>query len=272
MTNFAAFVLSSGRCGTQWLEQNLGDAFPDVAQVAHEPLYMDYFPRRLFGLGRPDPAGETRTVIAHGDRIEGILRWSHFIECGWPAYAAIQYYAERFRDRIRVVHLVRHPVPTASSMVTHGYYSVPSGHHVTDRALLTPWDEGTLFHEYRARWANLSAFEKCLYFWAELQARALRIEGELGIPWLRIRYEDLFEGDALDRLLDFLELPRRPAIYEALKQPKDGYRMVSRQGWDPRSVADHPRVIELAKRLGYDALAVDAERIRRRYLAGAGQE
>ncbi len=263
---YCAFFLSSGRCGTQWLAQHLGDAYPDLAEVTHEPLYMDYFPRQLLARGDPNPHGATRVVIAHADRVEALLRWGHYIECGWPCYAAIRYFALRFKDAFRIVHLTRHPVPSASSMVTHGYYSGPS-HHVTDRALLTPWDGGVAFPEYRDRWNAMSAYEKCLYFWAEVHDLGLRLEGDLGLPWLRVRYEDLFHGDALDRLLAFLDLPRRRAIYAARGQPRDGYRRVGMSELDPRAIERHPRVVAVAELLGYDAGEVDEERIRRRYVA-----
>jgi hypothetical protein len=265
MNEYAAFVLSSGRCATQWLAQNLGDAYPDVAEVTHEPLYMDYFPRQMRARPDPDPAGDTRAVLAHADRIESLLRWSRYIECGWPCYAAIPYFARRFAGRLRIVHLTRHPLTSASSMLTHGYYSAASGHHVTDRALPTPWDEAVLFPGYREHWQAMTAFEKCLYFWAELHGLALKMEGELGVPWLRLRYEDLFHGDALDRILDFLDLPRRRSIYAARNQPTDGYRRTARTEWNPRLIERHPRVIEIAARLGYDATEVDEDSLRQRY-------
>jgi len=271
MQTFAAFILSSGRCGTQWLARHLGDTYPDIAEITHEPLYMDYFPRRMLGHPTPEAGGDTAKVLAHADHVEALLRWGNYLECGWPSYAALPYLAERFKKHVRIVHLTRHPVTSASSMVTHGYYSAPTGHMVTDRALPTPFDAGVAFPDYRERWNGFTAFEKCLYFWTEMHHFALALEARAGVPWLRLSYEDIFGGDGLDRLLVFLDLPRRRSIFAALAQQTDGYRRTSAADWDPQTVGRHPRTIETAARIGYDALKVDEAGIRRRYMApGAG--
>ena len=54
----AIFILSTGRCGTQWIASELGRAFPEL-HVAHEPLRNEYFPRRMLSAKTPlalDPA------------------------------------------------------------------------------------------------------------------------------------------------------------------------------------------------------------------------
>ena len=43
MDNFAFFIISTGRCGTQWLAQQLKQQLP-AARVEHEPLAYDYDP------------------------------------------------------------------------------------------------------------------------------------------------------------------------------------------------------------------------------------
>jgi hypothetical protein len=262
----ATFVLSTGRCGTQWLSKNLAAHYGDLLAVVHEPHHREYLPRRLLGIADPRQWPTIRLIDGHIAAIERELAARSYVECGWPCYGALPYFAKRFAGRMRVVHLVRHPVPSAASMVTHLYYhDRPDG--LTEKALLTPTDAGAALPDYAGRWAGLSRFEKCLYFWGEITLLGLRWERELGVPWLRLRSENLFGGDGLDRLLDFLGVPRRPPIYAERNTQFDAYVMGTRVRLEAeaQSIGDHPRIVELARQLGYDPLAVDAQRLKARY-------
>lgn len=63
----ATFVLSTGRCGTQWLAQALGAAMGNRIRVEHEPLHNDYAPRRMLGAGDPAalPPRAAECVLRH---------------------------------------------------------------------------------------------------------------------------------------------------------------------------------------------------------------
>jgi hypothetical protein len=270
--SFATFFLSAGRCGTQWLAKNLQDAYGDLAVVTHEPIKRDYNPRRLLGLRDPKklkPYFKTdfAAVIArHVDAIEEHLKTYRYIECGWPCYGALRSLAERLAGRIRIVHLTRHPVPSAMSMLTHSYYHKTFLGKVEYFALLTPSDAGISFPEYRDRWQEMNRLEKCLYFWAEVNTLGLVLERELGIPWLRIKSEDLFEADGLDRLLDFLELPRREQIYVARVTQIDAWRHFTSEAIDDtKAIARHPKIMAVAIMLGYEPLSFDLSALRQRY-------
>lgn len=87
------------------------------------------------------------------------------------------------------------------------------------------------------------------------------------MPWLRLRSEDLFGGDGLDRLLDFIGVPRREPIYAERNKRFDAYVMGTRvrlEG-EAQSIRDHPRIVEIARQAGYDALAIDTQRLKARY-------
>jgi hypothetical protein len=265
----AAFFLSSGRCGTQWLAKHLWDCYHDRAFVTHEPLRSNYLPRQLLGLKDPLASENASQILNHAQ-----LEKTDYVECGWPCYGAIPHFAKRFRGRVRIVHLPRHPIWSASSMVTHAYYRVPPRRdRLTERALLTPFDAGMRFPEYRQRWQQLNEFEKCLYFWAEVHALGLELQKTLGVPWLRIKSEELFTEAGLARLLAFLELPERDTMRAALGQRVDHFSFKTDAAWDVASIERHPRVVEVAEALGYDSVAADEKSIRERYRAersGAG--
>jgi hypothetical protein len=263
----ATFVLSTGRCGTQWLAKNLIEHYGDLLAVTHEPYGHEYRPRQLLSIDEPDQWPTRALLDRHLAAIEKDLESRPYVECGWQCYGPLPYFAMRLGARLQVVHLVRHPVPTAASLSTHLYYH-PRREQLNEQALPTPWDAGVAMPEYRERWAAMSRFEKCLYFWAEINLLALRLGWQLGPPWLRLRSEDLFGGDGLGRLLEFLGLPRREAISAARQQPYDAYAQGTRVRLEAelKTIADHPRVVALARTLGYDALDFDRDRLMARYV------
>ncbi len=265
--NAATFVLSTGRCGTQWLAKNLIDHYADLLAVTHEPYKHDYLPRRLLGIDDPARWPTIALLDRHVAAIEQDLESKPYIECGWPCYGPLPYFARRLSGRVRVVHLVRHPVPTAASLLTHLLYHPRRG-RLTGQALPMPCDAGVAMPEYHVRWAALSRFEKCLYFWAEINLLGLRLERQLGVPWLRLRSEDLFDGDGLDRLLAFIGLPRREPIYAARPRPYDGHAQGTRVEFEAGldALGDHPRIVALARTLGYDAFDFDRARLNARYV------
>ena len=267
--NAATFVLSTGRCGTQWLAQNLADHYGDLLAVTHEPHNREYLPRQLLGIDDPARWPSIALIDSHIAAIEQDLASKSYVECGWPCYGPLRYFVKRLSGQVRVVHLVRHPVPTAASMVTHLCYHSRTD-QLSEKALLTPSDGGVAMPEYAERWASLSRFEKCLYFWGEIALLALRYERQLGVPWLRVRCEDMFSGDALDRVLAFIGLPRREAMYAARQTKFDSYPMGTNVRLEAElpAIHNHPRILELARQFGYDPLDVDPYRLQSRYEFG----
>jgi len=262
---YANFFLSSGRCGTQWLSTNLQACYSDVAVVTHEPILRNYTPRFLLGSKDPGKAPFAQVILEHAAAIERWIETADYLECGWPCYAALEFFAARLPGRVRILHLVRHPIPTAVSMLTHSYYRDDVTNTVNHYALLRPSDAGVSLRSYRDRWADMTRLEKCLYFWAEVNLLGLRLERQLGVPFLRLKSEDLFHADGLDRLLDFFGLPRRDAIYAARSIAVDRWRHYTSAEIDPSSIAKHPEIMAVAKQLGYDPLDVELQSLRDRY-------
>ena len=266
--HFATFVLSTGRCGTQWLAEVLGEIYADRLRVGHEPLHDGYCARRMLGVGDPNALAEKRArpIQEHLDGVEKTLATRSYFETGHPVWSSLPYITRRLAGRVRIVHLTRHPVPTAYSWVTHGLYVPPMLPHLPAKEFLTPFDEGVRFPEYREVWATLTPWEKCLYYWAEVQAHGLACETVLNVPWLRISYEALFAGDGLRRLVDFLELPVRDGLAPARARPVDQHRFLLSQWAEPGVLKRHARFVEVAERLGYSWADFDEEALRQRYL------
>ena len=266
----ATFFLSTGRCGTQWIAKTLGEIYGDLAVVRHEPLKAKYDPKRFLRLQNQRVEVErTPEVSHHIEFVTRTLETSDYIEAGWPAYAVIPTLIDTFPAQLRVVHLVRHPVPTALSMTTHGFYHPHlRGGEFARFTELTPFDPGVRQQHYRARWETMSEYERCLFQWTEVNTYALELmDGNPEIPFLSLKFEDLFEPGAgrIAKLLDFLELPRRVNLEKLLRKPIDDYRrtVVSLPDW--REIFGHPSTMELAARFGYTLDRITTRTLKRRY-------
>lgn len=261
--NYATFVISTGRCGTQWLAEVLRSAAGDTAAVAHEPLGDDYPQRAMLAAEHPRnlDAEVAEPLLDHVASIEQTLITKPYIECGHPLWSSLPYLLERFAGRVRVVHLVRHPVPTAWSWLTQRAYCPPLAPHLPERVLLSPFDDGIRFRAFRERWPSLTPYEKSLFYWAEVNAFALRLQTVAGVPWIRLRIEDLSRGRGLDELLTFVGLDSQPQPLS----PVDKFHFLA-NACDPRLIEQHPEVLEIARSLGYDPIAFDEADLRRRYL------
>jgi len=264
----ALFVVSTGRCGTQWLASVLERLFGDSAVVEHEPLDHDYAMRDMLAARDPhrlDP-GHAEPLLDHIAMIEEVLETKPYIECGHPNWSTIPYLVERFAGRVKLVHLVRHPVPTALSWLTHYAYCPPASAHLPMRVLVSPFDEGVRHPEYRERWESMTPYEKALYYWLEVNALGAEMVDRGDVPSITVRYEDLFRGLALERLLAFANAPDVARDVPAADEHVDRFRFFSPVWNDLGAIADHPAVVALAERLGYDALDFDEEKLQRRYL------
>lgn len=264
----ATFVLSTGRCGTQWLAHALALPGVGAGRVEHEPLGDRYRPRVMLG-ARGDPAVlepvDRERVEKHWNGIEATLAGEDYFEAGFPCWSALPYLCRRFAGRVRIVHLTRHPVPVAYSWVAHNAYVTPLLRQLPEKILLHPADRGVAFPEYAETWRGLHPFERALYFWAEVHAFALRQQSVLGVPWLRLDTRELFTVDGLGRLAAFLGIAAPPTLLEARHEVIDDHGGQLVEWVEPQLISRHPRVLEVARALGYDPFACDVVALKRRY-------
>jgi hypothetical protein len=265
--HWATFFISTGRCGTQWLAFHLQHRLANAATVEHEPLTAYAPSDRLQHPTLPDP--QIQDTQHHLDRIDRLLGRQDYIECGWPCWRALAYIQQRLRGRVRFVHLTRHPIPVACSWVAYGAYVLPLLSIHPQRVLFTPSEADAIFCQYQTCWESLNAFEKVLYFWAEVNGAALRHhERYPETPWLHLTYEDLFHGGGWERLCAFLELDTQPDAAEVKQTRIDQYSFLATTWWEPKNIWRHPLTMSLAKRLGYEPLDFDEAALQRRYLFG----
>jgi hypothetical protein len=261
--------LATPRSGTQWLARSLGKVFEDLALVEHEPARYEYQPRRT--LRSNDQLGLLRVpVIAeHFSRIHETLgSGRHYVEIGFPAFAAVPLFAHVFGSDLRVVHLVRHPVSTAASMVTHGWYQPRRDHDLGLKVGVTPLDPGVAQSGYEDRWQTMTPFEKCLFYWTEVHLYGLEVERAFAsIPFLRLNFEHLFSRatETLPRLTEFMGLPWRAQLLENVSEKVDRWPAKTGRMLAWRSVEQHATAMEVAKGFGYTLADVDPARLVARY-------
>jgi hypothetical protein len=268
MPSPVVMFLSTGRCATQWLAATLGKLHPEV-RSEHEPIGPLYAPRRHFRRYRdPQRVLDEPAVAAHLARV--LAQECPYAETGWPLFPVLPHLAGTIPERLRVVHLTRHPVPTALSHVAHNSFAgSPRDDAFTRLATLGPGDPRVFQPGYGDRWDALTPYEKCLFWWTEVNLFGLEFAQRFPeIPLLRVRSEDLLSSASgvLPRLLEFAGIAFDQRWTQALDTVVDRWRHHTEQDIDPTLVGDHPRTVETAARLGYDALAVDRAALRARYI------
>lgn len=259
--------LSTGRCGTQWLTAGLRALHPDVV-AEHEPIGALYAPRRHFRCyARPEAVLAEPAVAPHLEWIESLER--PYVETGWPLFAALPLLAARFGERLRVVHLTRHPVPTALSHLVHNSFAGSDrDDEYTRLATLGPSDPNVFGAEYAARWERLSPYEKCLFWWTEVGLFGLELPEHLpSTALLRVQSEAMLGGEerVLQALLEFMGLEWHPGWLEHAGRQVDRWHHHTDRDVDPQQIHRHPRTLDLARRLGYDVDRVDVQALMSRY-------
>jgi hypothetical protein len=260
--------LSTGRCGTQWLAAGLREFHPKL-EVEHEPIGPLYKPRLYFRrYADPEAVLEVPEAAKHVERIESTRR--PYVETGWPLFPVLPLLAERLPGRLRIVHLTRHPAPSALSHVAHSSYAgSPRDDAYTRWATLGPGDRRVFQPGYRHCWDRITPYEKCLFWWTEVHQFGLELSRRIdGVPLLRVQSEKLLAGDRseLERLLSFMDLTWHDGWLEHAGRLVDRWHHHTDEAVDPLVIRRHRWTLEVAHQLGYDGEALDVSALEARYL------
>lgn len=260
----ATFFLSTGRCATQWLASALS-AVP-TASVVHECWQDHALTRRLRDCRDPGSVEGGERLIQHAEQIEMALETGPYFETGFPIWTSLPWLIERLgAERVRIVHLPRHPVPTALSWLTHGAWQPPALPHLPPgRVLIEADDPGTLHREYQPVWSQLGPYDKALFFWAELHASGLQLQAEGRVSWLRLRFEELFSDAGLAQLAGFTDTSG--GLFKGDRVDAWSHLLMMPVDW--RQVSAHPAVLSVAQALGYEPLDVDVAALQARFGPG----
>lgn len=255
MKKNATFFISTGRCATQWLAYTLDSVYKDIAQVTHEPMTTEYSPRQLFrAYCNGNAVTLPKAVQNHIDEINSITKSQSYIETGWPCYGALPFMIDQIEVPVKLVHLFRHPVTTAASLATHFIYQREA--EWSEVMVMTPMDtEKGGINIGQQQWDAMLEFEKCLYFWTEINYYAHNLKVKYcDNSWFSIKYEDLVskEKKGLEKLVAFLNLPYRPELTEAIDNPFDCYSWKSPDRFHREEIEKYPHSLDLMYKLGYN--------------------
>jgi hypothetical protein len=263
------FFITTARSGTQWVTTALREAYGDALVARHEPLGYRYRPKAT--LRDPDALralARQPEIAAHFAWIREVTAERPYVEVGFPAYALAPVLREQFGAALRLVQLTRHPVRVAGSLVSHGWYQHGRRADLAADVAPEPSDPGVSLPGYAARWRQMTAFEKALYYWYQVHDYAR--EAEAAAP------RGQFARFAFERLLDYastraafaahLGLDDRPAWRERpTERVVDRFHRRTVEAIEPWRVAAHPEIVALAEALGYDMSEVDAGELEQRY-------
>jgi len=268
--NDAVFFLSTARSGTQWLAEFFRDTYSDIVTVKHEPVGYSYQPKRY--LRNYTSIMELLTIPKINDHInfiQSVLETNRgYIELGFPCFSAAPMLSRIFDNRLKFIHIVRHPVYNAASLVTHSWYQKRRKDNLPTHILLDPYDPGILQKNYKINWNKLSSYEKCLFYWTETHLFAMEVEESFSkIPFLRIRFEDIFKENkaTLKQLTEFLELPWRPKSFDRIGKKVDKHVFKTRLKIKWEEIYGHPKTLELGREYGYEIDNVNPKVISKRY-------
>jgi len=264
----AAFFLSPGRCGTQWLADALAEHYTDKAEVTHEPLREAYAARKM--LRQYDYTVEparSPELYRHAMHIRHTLKDRLYIETGWTSYATLPWLDKMLDGRLRLVHLVRHPVHVALSLATHNIYGRKDW---IEHCIPRPGDPGVDWQKLAESWQQLSMYEKCLHWWTEINLYGLELAERFGADrYLLVRAEDMFnpQHPALATLVEFVGLPYEESVRHVQSKTVDKHQQLRTPPVDWESIRQYPETMALLERFGYQLDSIDSEKISQRYFS-----
>ena len=265
---YATFFISTGRCATQWFAKSLATHYHDLAIVRHEPLQMEYQTRYYFrAYHRNEKVEFSKAIRNHLAFVGHTIENYHYIEAGWPVYGVLPFILSQLKGRVKLVHLYRNPMRVAASLATHRVYNRAEW---AEELAISPDDDGVV-QSYLARdqWNSMSEFEKCLFWWTEVNHFALAIHRNFAtIPWLSLKYEHVFSENGrneLSKLLDFLCLPERDDFLNSRTKVIDAYSLKTDRTLNIDTLRKYPKVFDVMGQLGYEYDDRITSEIKKRY-------
>lgn len=249
----AYFVLSPGRCGTQWLAQRLSalcdyNLLSNKYWITHEPLQLDYIPSRNTPVNPLKYNADA--ILAHKEAIrKHVLGGGSYIECGFPCWRHLEWFKSSLEDicDIGVIYIHREPIINAISLLKISSFVPPLFADFPTKVVYLP-NVDCHMPQYCNLWNSLSPFEKNLVYWAEVQLQAEAYRNSWGDHnWLTLAFEDMFTVCAQKRLAGFLKLEHQDKVLKGVDRFSIGIQCQI----DPDEYNKHLAIQEIAHSLGY---------------------
>jgi len=249
-------AVTTGRCGTTFLEKTFKKNFQsDNNWISHEHLKQKI---TNVGIYHRCYSKSCHQQMLNGEISKLLNTWKAIhssgpiVDFGWTMRSLIPYFYNEFGGVFRVLHIHRHPIEVAASFKLIGSYSKFN----SPQWAITPFHPKALFPQFKQRWNEMTAFEKCLYLWLEVNGSALELRDIFpSLPLLEVRSSQMFEQEAvvqdISQFTGFNTL-NQPIEASKEKNERDLFsleRNPVREEW--RQFKKHPELVEFAERLGY---------------------
>lgn len=191
-------TLSTGRCGTTFLEKTFKQSFRRGDNwVSHEYLRQEI---TNVGVFHRCYSAECHDQMVNDEIRNLVAKWVEVskvgpvIDFGWTMRSLIPYLYKKIGPQLKVLYVHRHPVAVAASFKLIGSYSI----YNSPQWAITPFHPRAMFPQFKDRWESMTAFEKCLYLWLEVNAFALELKERYPkLEVLEVKSEELFKSDSV---------------------------------------------------------------------------
>jgi len=255
--NPIVLTISTGRCGTTFLDKTFRSNFLNEKNwISHEYLRQNI---TNVGLYHRCYSPELQREMVNAEIQELIENWIEVsktgpvIDFGWTMRSLIPYLYNEIGTQLKVLYIHRHPIAVAASFKLIGSYSIFN----SPEWAITPSHPRALFPEFKRKWEGMTAFEKCLYLWLEVNAFALEIKERYPeLEFLEVKSEDLFSSNSvLEDIAKFAGFYSKGCeIKPSLeKNARDLFTLERRPIKDEWvNYERHPELISFAEELGYN--------------------
>ncbi|WP_343843856.1 sulfotransferase domain-containing protein [Bowmanella denitrificans] len=245
------FVLSTGRCGTQWLHQFLNSRLPDSWEASHEPINFDYAPTDN---SPSQPLNKNpQKLLNHLAYIQNrVKNHQSYVECGFPCWRHLGWFSEELDCPVKIIYLHRDPVQVSRSWLKQNAFVQPILPHLGIKELFHPAAPEAQLTHYQNSWRGLTSFEKGLYYWAEVQAQAARYKTVWSTEnWFELPFHQLTDQCVLQDLMGFLDTDVEIGNIDAV--PRDRFQGIEQDVVDETLIRRHPDILQEAEKLGYSS-------------------
>ena len=264
-------VLSTGRCGTQFLQKWFEYLNEEHIIATHEPLQFEYRPRSVLnGEKYYDLLAEHENIREHFNKINNYLSdGKTYIETGWPVFAWAPYIKDRFGNDVKFIHVTRHPIRFALSLKSIGFFQEQIRNDGwIKHCQIDPFLRDIKHSRYQTSWNRMSVLERCLYHWLEINEFIWDFCDVCDANHIfRVKSEQMFaKPGSRAELLQFCGIE----VKHRINNPgfMDSHQKDMALDIDIHQIHKSEPLLNMSRKLLYDFLDIDYRKIEKRFSVG----
>ncbi len=264
--NPITLTVSTGRCGTLFMKRLFEAAYGEKGLFLHE--HLSAHKAALADNFRCYSAAEQEYMLQNNDLYNEICwmleeaKRRPVCEFGHYMISAVPLIYRLIPDALRVLIVHRHPVEVAGSLAIRGHYTV----NKSRTWALTPMHARVNYPQYTDHWEALSAYEKVLYAWLEINRYATELPQRLPeVKMMTVPSSAIFSSTSRLRKMAYfcgMDPVKIPDLFPRQNAAMDVNRETTPLKREWEKTLYHTEVVKLAETLGYDmSLSYIRERV-----------